>query len=61
MMEHILNCKDLYTTIRKEKLLNGVIEEEWRVMNRKAVGMIQLYIKHNIFHHVANDMDAYEM
>jgi hypothetical protein len=45
----------------KEKILTGVMEEEWRVLNRKAVGMIRLYINHNIFHHVANDTNAYEM
>jgi hypothetical protein len=31
------------------------------MLNQKAVGMIQLYINHNIFHHVANDTNAYEM
>ena len=36
-------------------------EEEWRVLNRKAVGMIRLYINYSIFHHVANDTNAYEM
>jgi hypothetical protein len=44
-----------------EKLSDGVTEEEWRVLNRKAVGMIQLYINHNMFHHVANDTNAYEI
>jgi hypothetical protein len=45
----------------KETISTGVTEEEWRVLNRKAVGMIRLYINHNIFHHVANDTNAYEM
>ena len=30
-------------------------------MNRKAVSMIRLHISHNIFHHVANDTNMYEM
>jgi hypothetical protein len=31
------------------------------VLNRKAVGMIHFYINHNIFHHVANDIDAFKL
>jgi hypothetical protein len=62
MMEDILCCKDLYQPIVKDKLPDGVTEEKWRVLlNRKALGMIRLYIKHNIFHHVGNDTNAYEM
>jgi hypothetical protein len=61
MMEDILYCKDLYEPILKEKIPTGVPEEEWRVLNQKAVGMIRLYINHNIFHHVANNTNAYEM
>ena len=61
MMEDILYCKDLYEPIVKDKIPTGVTEEEWRVLNRKTVGMIRLYINHNIFHHVANDTSAYEM
>ena len=61
MMEDILYCKDLYEPIVKDKIPTGVTEEEWRVLHRKAVGMIRLYINHNIFHHVANDTNAYEM
>ncbi|KAK1652513.1 hypothetical protein QYE76_070318 [Lolium multiflorum] len=61
MMEDILYCKDLYEPIVKDKIPIGVTEEELRVLNRKVVGMIRLYINHNIFHHVANDTNAYEM
>ena len=61
MMEDILYCKDLYEPIVKDKIPTGVTEEEWRVLHRKAVGMIRLYINHNIFRHVANDTNAYEM
>jgi hypothetical protein len=60
MMEDILYCKDLYEPIVKEMIPTGVTEEEWRVLNQKAIG-IRLYINHNIFHHVANDTNAYEM
>ena len=61
MMEDILCCKDLYEPIVKHKIPTGVMEEEWRVLHRKEVGMIRLYINHAIFHHVANDTNAYEM
>jgi hypothetical protein len=57
----IIYCKNLYQPIVEEKLPTCVTEEEWRVLNQKAVGMIRLYINHNIFHHVANDTNAYEM
>jgi hypothetical protein len=43
-----------------EKLLDDVTEDECRVLNRKEVGMIQLYINHNLLHHVANDTNRYE-
>ena len=61
VMEDILYCKDLYESIVKDKIPNGVTDECWRVLNRKKVGMIRLYINHNIFHHVAHDINAYEM
>ena len=61
MMEDILYCKDLYEPTVKDKIPTGVTEEEWRALHIKAVGMIQMYINHNIFHHVANDTNAYEM
>jgi hypothetical protein len=61
IVEDILYCKDLYQLIVEEKLPTGVTKEKCRVLNRKAVGMIQLYINHNILHHVANDTNAYEM
>jgi hypothetical protein len=31
------------------------------VLNRKAIGMIWLYINHKIFHYVANNTNAYEI
>jgi hypothetical protein len=45
----------------KYMLQDGVMKEEWRVLNRKEVCMLRLYINHNIFNHVANDTNAYEM
>ena len=39
MMEDLLYCKDLYEPIVRDKVPIGVMEEEWRVLNRKTVGM----------------------
>jgi hypothetical protein len=58
MMEDLL---DLYEPIVRDKIYEGVTQEDWRVLNRKAVGMIHFYINHNIFHHVANDIDAFKL
>jgi hypothetical protein len=61
MMEDILYCKDLYQPIVEEKLPDGITKEEWRVLNPKGIRYDLIDINHNIFHHVANDTNAYEM
>ena len=61
MMEDLLYCKDLYEPIVRDKIPEGVTLEDWSVLNRKAVGLIRLHINHNIFHHVANDTDAFKL
>ena len=61
MMEDLLYCKDLYELIKRNKIPEGVIQEGLRALNRKAVGLIRLHINHNIFHHVANDTDAFKL
>ena len=45
----------------KDNIPTSVMEEEWRVLNRKVVYMIRLYINRNIFHHVVNQTNMYEM
>jgi hypothetical protein len=45
----------------KEKVTTGVRKEQWRVLNYKVVGMIWLYINHNVLHHVTKDTNTYEM
>jgi hypothetical protein len=37
MMEDIFYCKDLYQRIVEQNLPTSVTEEEWRVLNRKAI------------------------
>ena len=61
LMEDLLYCKVLYGPIVRDKIPEGVTQEDWRVLNRKAVGLIRLHINHNIFHHVANDTDAFKL
>ena len=39
MMEDILYCMDFYEPIVKDKIPTGVTDEDWRVLNKKAVGM----------------------
>lgn len=60
-MEDLLYCKDLYESIVRDKIPQGVTKEDWRVLHRKAVGMVCSYINHTILHHVANDIDAYKL
>lgn len=60
-MEDLLYCKDLYEPIIRDEIPTGVMEEDRIVLNWKAVGMIRLYINHNIFYHVANDTDAFKL
>ena len=57
----VVYCKDFYEPIMRDKVPTGVTEEEWRVLNRKTVGMIRLHINHNIFHLVANNKVAFEL
>lgn len=59
VMKDNIYWKYLYEPIVKDKVPSSVTEEEWRVLHRKTMGM--LYIKHNLFHHVANAVNAYEM
>ena len=61
MMEDLLYCKVLYGPIVRDKIPEGVTHADWRVLNRKAVGLIRLHVNHNIFYHIANDTDAFKL
>ena len=61
MMADLLYCKDLYEPIVRDKIPEGVTHADWRVLNRKAVGLIRLHVNHNIFYHIANDTDAFKL
>lgn len=61
MIEDTIYCKDFYGPTMKYKISAGVTEEEWRVLNLNATGMIHLYINSDIFQQVANETKACEM
>lgn len=59
-MEDILYCKELFEPIE----LNGIkpdakTDDEWKKLNRKAVGYIRQWVDQSVFHHVAKEVDAY--
>lgn len=59
-MEDILNCKKLFEPIK----FNGVkpdakTDDEWKKLNRKAVGHLRQWVDQSSFHHVAKEVDAY--
>ena len=40
-MEELLIVKDLYEPIDKVEIPTGVLESEWKLLNRKAVATIR--------------------
>ncbi|GFY97732.1 hypothetical protein Acr_12g0002730 [Actinidia rufa] len=61
-MEDILFCKDLHDPLENkgEKSIEKK-DEEWTKMNRKTIGLIRQCIRHEVFHHVAQETSAYEL
>ncbi|MCF8701896.1 hypothetical protein L3054_10960, partial [Corynebacterium sp. MC-10] len=59
-MEDLLSCKDLFDPIElKGEKPDSVKEIEWKKSNRKTIGQIRQWIDHSVFHHVAQETDAY--
>ncbi|XP_060211622.1 uncharacterized protein LOC132639158 [Lycium barbarum] len=61
-MEDFLSCKDLFDPIK----LKGINPDppksiEWKKINRKTIGQIRQWIDHSVFHHVAQEIDAYAL
>lgn len=56
-MEYLLRCRDLFYPL-KAKRVNHVLtkEEEWKKLNQKMISQI---IDHGVFHHIAQETDAY--
>ena len=61
-MEDILYCKELFKPIecRGYKSVTTT-EDEWKKLNRKAIGQIRQWVDQSIFHHVAKEVDAYSL
>ncbi|GFS37024.1 hypothetical protein Acr_00g0049300 [Actinidia rufa] len=61
-MEDILFCKDLHDPLEnKGEKPEAKKDEEWRKMNRKTIGLIRQCIRHEVFHHVAQETSAYDL
>ena len=61
-MEDFLNCKDLFDPLDAEgRNPDPTKEAEWKKMNRKTIGQIRQWIDHSVFHHVAQETDAYTL
>ena len=61
-MEDILYCKDMYEPLQNggEKPA-GKSDMEWSILNRKAVAGIRQWVDESVFHHVAQETNAYSM
>ena len=60
-MEDLLIVKDLYETIDRSEIPIGVLEFEWKLLNRKAMATIKQCVDESVLQHVANDRISYEM
>ena len=61
-MEDLLNYKDLFDPIEMEgKNPDPTKEGEWKKLNKKVIGQIRQWIDHSVFHHVAQEIDAYAL
>ncbi|GFZ06881.1 hypothetical protein Acr_18g0010510 [Actinidia rufa] len=55
-------CKDLHDPLEnKGEKPEAKKDEEWRKMNRKTIGLIRQCIGHEVFHHVAQETNAYDL
>ncbi|KAK4434907.1 Retrovirus-related Pol polyprotein from transposon TNT 1-94 [Sesamum alatum] len=61
MMEDHLYCENLHDPIIDETKPEGKDDNEWMLLNRKAVAMIRKFIDHSLFEHVSNYTNAYEL
>ena len=61
-MKDILFCKNLYDPLENTRDKSvATKDEEWNKMNQKMIGLIRQCIGHEVFHHVAQEMSAYEL
>ena len=61
-MENILFYKDLYDPLENKKVKLVVTKDEKsKKMNQKIIGSIKQLIRHEVFHHVAQETSAYKL
>lgn len=61
-IEDLLSCKDLFDLIEaKGRNPDSTKEAEWKKLNRKTIGQIRQWIDDSVFHHVAQETDAYAL
>ncbi|CAH9145171.1 unnamed protein product [Cuscuta epithymum] len=61
-MEDFLSCKDLFDPIEMKGINpDPANSTEWKKINRKTIGQIRQWIDHSVFHHVAQETDAYAL
>ena len=61
-MEDVLYCRDLFDPIALKGVKpDGDKDGDWIKINRKTVGQIRQWIDHSVFHHVAQETDAYAL
>ena len=60
-MEDHLICKDLTEPILNKNFPKGKNEIEWKLLNRKAVAIIQKNVDRSLFKHVSDFDNAYKL
>ena len=60
-MEDLLIVRDLYEPIDMKEIPRGVLESEWKILNRKAVATIRQCVDVSVLQHVANDTNTYDL
>ena len=60
-MDDLLIVKDLYEPIDIQEIPTGVLESEWKLLNRKVVATIRQCVDVSVLQHVANDKNAYDL
>lgn len=61
-MEDILYCKDLYEPIHGDEARpKEKTDKEWEIMNRKTVVQIRQWVDQTVFHHVAQETNAFSL
>lgn len=61
-MKDVLYCEDLFDPIELKVVKPAMEKNEDRTRkNQKTIGLIRQWIDNNVFHHVAQETDAYTL